>query len=241
MTIGERQNYIRYRISNFVFILPCNYFAISGLDGQGIAYLFQSRVFQQLHLDNNDLSLRLYERKKNHRTVELGTVALHAPPLLGAYALYNVDIVHGLEVLCCSPSSYVLIPSFRLTQRCRSVQAKCQKTSTSKTYQVVGHLFYMYENSFPLRVHEIDRQLSGLPGFLTVLAHYRYLSKDLEEGDRVRATRVNARSVLTHCATKRGREAERDGCAREGRTKREERSNATRSTHRRNKGDCSLQ
>jgi len=71
-------------------------------------------------------------------------------------------------------------------------------------------------------VHEVDRQLSGLPGFLTVFAHYRYLSKNLEEGDRVQATRVSARSVLTHYAIKREREEEREMAIHGGRTRERE-------------------
>lgn len=57
----------------------------------------------------------------------------------------------------------------------RSVQAKRQKASLiSRTYQVViGHLSYVYEDSFPLRVYKINCRRSGLPGFLAVLAHYR--------------------------------------------------------------------
>lgn len=33
-------------------------------------------------------------------------------------------------------------------------------------------------------MYKINRQLSGLPGFLTVFVHYRYLNKNLKEGDQ---------------------------------------------------------
>lgn len=39
------------------FALPPDYFAISGLDGQGTVYSFQMRILQQLHpVNNSDLS-----------------------------------------------------------------------------------------------------------------------------------------------------------------------------------------
>lgn len=79
------------------------------------------------------------------------------------------------DLLRCSLSKRILIGFLRFSHgQSRSVQAKCQKaSSTSKTYQVVGHLFYVYEDSFPLRVYEINRRRSDLPGLFTVFAHYR--------------------------------------------------------------------
>jgi len=78
----------------------------------------------------------------------------------------------GALVARCSGESRYVCSDYQRPGR--SVQTKRQEASlTSLTYRIVGHLFYVYENSFPFRVYEINCRRSGLPGFFAVFAHYR--------------------------------------------------------------------